>query len=151
MQEMLVAQIKSEVLQEKQKNVRKMKELKSQLTQEYLRNYDEDKQKRLNSHGQVVNLHHIQQIKKQKYKEKKDSDLSRFLTEKISEEDQKKQMKNKSIDELQNEELQLLKKLRGFHKIHEMAFLEYVDVKSKPLNAYEKKYQNPIKLDPITL
>jgi len=57
----------------------------------------------------------------------------------------------KSIEDLQREEFDLLRKIRGCHKIHELAFIEYADLKSKPLSNYMKKYQKPIKLDPIKL
>ena len=134
---------------EKQKNVQTMKEKKEQLTQEFLRNFSEDKQKRFNLHKKISELHHIQEIKKQKLQEQKMDDLSKIINKKIEEEGQKKSIRIKSIEDLQKEEYDLLRKIRGCHKIHEMAILEYADIKNQPLNKYEKKYKKPIKLDPL--
>jgi len=151
MQEMLNSQIKSELLQTRQANVRSMKEKKSELTKDFLRNFTEDQQKRMNLHQKIADLHHIQEIKKQKLREEKMENLSKRIDNKIAEEDQKKQGRMKSIEDLQREEFDLLRKIRGCHKIHELAFIEYADLKSKPLSNYMKKYQKPIKLDPIKL
>ena len=134
---------------EKQKNVQTMKEKKEQLTQEFLRNFSEDQQKRFNLHKKISELHHIQEIKKQKLQEQKMEDLSKIINKKIEEEGQKKSNRMQSIEDLQKEEYDLLRKIRGCHKIHEMALLEYADLKNKPLNKYEKKYKKPIKLDPL--
>ena len=72
-----------------------------------------------------------------------------IIKKKIEEEGQKKSNTMQSIEDLQKEEYDLLRKIRGCHKIHEMALLEYADLKNKPLNKYEKKYKKPIKLDPL--
>lgn len=134
---------------EKQKNVQTMKERKEQLTQEFLRNFSEDQQKRFNLHKKISELHHIQEIKKQKLQEQKIENLNKIINKKIEEEDQKKTNRIQSIEDLQKEEYDLLRKIRGCHKIHEMALLEYADIKNQPLNKYEKKYKKPIKLDPL--
>ena len=150
MQKILVSLSKSEMLQIKQASVRNMKTQKSQLIQEFQRNLTEVRTKKTISHKKILDFHQSQDIKKEKLLEEKQISLRKSINAKITEEDKKKEIRVKGIEKLQREELELLRKLRGFHKIHEMAFLEFVDLKSSSLKNYEKKYQKPIQLEPLT-
>lgn len=148
-QETLISQAKSEMIDTKHENALKMKYQMSSLEKNSHKNIEEMLMIKKKSHQKIIDLHKLQEKKKQKYKELKIYKENKKKTEKIEEENKKQELLMRSIENKQKEELETLKKIRNSHKLHELALYEFSDLKNETLKIYEKKYKNPIKLEPI--
>lgn len=148
-QEMLNLQTKSEMIASKHENALKLKAQMSSLENESHKNIERISMNKKKYHQKIIDLHKLQEKKKQKYKELKIYKENKKKTEKIAEETKKQEFLMRSIENKQKEELETLKKIRNSHKLHELALFEFSDLKNERLKIYEKKYKNPIKLDPI--
>lgn len=149
MQEILISQTKSHLIQSKQQNVRDMKAQKNELSKLYIRNIEVENRKHINSRQKVLVKQIINKKSKKELEEKKILELNRDINKKIEDNEKKKQSRIKNIEKLQKDELEILKKIRNCHQIHELALNEYSDLKTQSIINYEKKYRKPIKLEPI--